>query len=79
MRANAQSDLNLRWAHMSTDALSDVTAKFDDCAVDIFQKVVFCLALYTEEMYLQTFVMIQCKTICRNYLCTKSFILIIVF
>ena len=28
------------------------------CAFDIFQKVVFCLALYTEEVSLQTFVMI---------------------
>ena len=49
------------------------------CAFDIFQKVVFCLALYTQEVNLQTFVMIQCKTICRNYLCTKSFILVIGF
>ena len=28
------------------------------CAFDIFQKVVFCLALYTKEVNLQTFVMI---------------------
>ena len=28
------------------------------CAFDIFQKVTFCLALYTEEVNLQTFVMI---------------------
>ena len=28
------------------------------CAFDIFQKVVFCLTLYTEEVNLQTFVMI---------------------
>ena len=32
---------------------------------------VFCLALYTEEV-LQTFVMILCKIICRNYLCKKK-------
>ena len=41
-----------------------------------FRKSFFCLALYTEEVNLQTFVMIICKTICRNYLCTKSFILV---
>ena len=29
------------------------------CAFDIFQKVVFCSALYTEEANLQTFVMIN--------------------
>ena len=28
------------------------------CAFDFFQNVVFCLALYTEEVNLQTFVMI---------------------
>ena len=28
------------------------------CAFNIFQKVVFCLMLYTEEINLQTFVMI---------------------
>ena len=28
------------------------------CAFDIFQKVVFCLTLYTEEVNLQVFVMI---------------------
>ena len=28
------------------------------CAFDIFQKVFFCLALYTEEVYLQPFVII---------------------
>ena len=27
------------------------------CAFDIFQKVIFCLALYTEEVNLQFFVM----------------------
>ena len=48
------------------------------CAFGITGKVVFCLALYT-EVNLQTFVMIQCKIICRNYLCTKSFILVIGF
>ena len=48
------------------------------CAFDIFQKVVFCLTLYT-EVNLQTFVMIKCKTICRYYLYTKSFILVIGF
>ena len=47
------------------------------CAFDIFQRVVFCLALYSEEN-LQTFVLILCKTICRNYLGTKSFILVLV-
>ena len=31
------------------------------CAFDIFQKVVFCSALYTEEANLQTFVMINEK------------------
>ena len=30
----------------------------DYCAFDIFQKLVFCLTLYTEEVNLQTFVMI---------------------
>ena len=40
-------------------------------AFDIFQKVVFCLALYTEEVNLQTFVMIYCKTIRRNYYAQK--------
>ena len=28
------------------------------CAFDIFQKVVFCLVLYTKEVNLQTFIMI---------------------
>ena len=28
------------------------------CAFNIFQKVVLCLAIYTEEVNLQTFVMI---------------------
>ena len=47
----------------------------DYCAFNIFLKVIFfCLTLYTEEVNWQTF-MIQCKTFCRNYLCTKSFIL----
>ena len=49
------------------------------CAFDIVQKGAFCLALYTEEVNLQTFIMIWCKAIYRNYLCTKSFILVIVF
>ena len=31
---------------------------FAYCAFDIFQKVIFCLALYTEEVNLQIFVMI---------------------
>ena len=44
------------------------------CAFDIFQKVVFYLGLYTEEVNLQTFL----QTICRNYLRTKSFIVVIV-
>ena len=38
----------------------------------------FCLVLYT-EINLQTFVLIQCKTICHKYLCTESFILFIGF
>ena len=46
---------------------------------DIFQKVGFCLRLYTEEINLQTFVMIPCKTICRKYLITKCFILVVSF
>ena len=33
-------------------------ANSDYCAFDIFQKVVFCLTLYTEEVDLQIFVMI---------------------
>ena len=37
------------------------------CAFDNFQKVIFCLALYTEEINLQNFVMISCKTLCHNY------------
>ena len=44
-----------------------------------FQKIIFCLALYTEEANLQTFVMIECKTVCRNYLRSESFILVNVF
>ena len=28
---------------------------------DIFQKVMFCLALYTEEVTLQRFIIIKCK------------------
>ena len=31
---------------------------FNYCTFYIFQKVIFCLALYTEEVNLQTFVMI---------------------
>ena len=58
--------------------LSRIPLNLSYYAFDIFQKFVFCLALYT-EVNLQTFVMIQCKTICHNYLCTKSFILVIVF
>ena len=46
---------------------------------DIFWKVVFYLALYTEEINIQTFVMIRCKTIRRKYTCTKHFILVIGF
>ena len=42
------------------------------------KKVSFCLALYT-EVNSQTFVVISCKTIYRDYLCTKSNILVIVF
>ena len=43
------------------------------CAFNIFQKIVYCLALYTEEVNLQTFVMILSKPISGNYLCTKKF------
>ena len=57
------------WASMSFEHIST------NCAFDIFQKVVFCLALYT-ELNLQTFVMIWCKTICRNYLCIKIILVI---
>ena len=39
----------------------------------------FFLALYTEEVNLQTFVRILCKTIFRNYLRTRSFILVVDF
>ena len=43
------------------------------CAFDIFQKVVVLLgALYGRSK----FVMIKCKTVCHNYLCTKKFILV---
>ena len=48
----------------------------DYSAFDIFQKDVFSMALYSEKVNLQSCVVIQCKTICPNYLCTKSFILI---
>ena len=47
--------------------------------LSMFQKVrVFaCHFTLTEELNLQTFVMIQCKTFCCiNYLCIKSFILL---
>ena len=37
-------------------------------ALNIFQKVVFGMSLYSEEVYLQTSVMIQCITYFRNYL-----------
>ena len=37
------------------------------CALDIFQKDVSCLALYTEEVNLQKNFMSSYKTICRNY------------
>ena len=49
------------------------------CAFNIFHKVNFCLAFYTEEVNEQTFVMIQCLTICQNYLCTISFVQVIGF
>ena len=39
-------------------------------AFDTFQKSAFRLALYTEEVNLQTFVMIQRKKFWRNYLYT---------
>ena len=48
------------------------------CTFVIFQTVVVCLAL-SEEVNMQTFVMISRITICRNYLYTKSFILVIAF
>ena len=34
---------------------------------------IFCLALYTEEVNLQTFTMFLCKTICCNYAQEVSF------
>ena len=34
---------------------------FSYCAFDIFQKVVFCFVIYTEEVNLQTFVMISLR------------------
>ena len=40
------------WTFISAHPLSNY------CALHIFQKVVFCLTLYTEEVNLQTFVMI---------------------
>ena len=48
----------------------------DHSALGNFQKVMFCMALYTEKML--TFVMINLKKhFCCNYLSTKLFILII--
>ena len=42
----------------------------------INQKVGICLTLYTEEINLHPLAIICCKTICRNYVYTKSFILV---
>ena len=39
----------------------------------------FYALLYSEEVNLQIFVMIQCKTFCRNYKCTKCFFYLLVF
>ena len=39
--------------------------------------LLFCLTLYTEVS--QTFVVIKCKTICRYYVHSKGFILVIGF
>ena len=39
-----------------------------------FQEVDCLLALHSEEVNLWNFVMIQCKTFCRNYLCMKRFV-----
>ena len=45
-----------------------------------FVVVVVCLALYIEEVILQTFViLIDYKTICCNCLCKNSFIPVIAF
>ena len=37
--------------------------------IPTFRKSFFCLALYTEEVNLQTVVIIKCTIICRNYVC----------
>ena len=42
----------------STFLMLSAKRKSSYCAFDIFQKVVFCLTLYTEEVNLQIFVMI---------------------
>ena len=44
-----------------------------------FFAVFFCLAFYTEDVNLQTFVMAYFKTICRNYVYLKCFILVFGF
>ena len=56
----------------------DIACEFAYSAFDIFQKVVFCSVLYTEVNW-QTFVMIKCKIISRNYLWMKKIILVIDF
>ena len=71
-------NITLRWDKRGRQRLILVCADQDltqYCAFDIVQKVVFCLALYTAEVNLQNFIMIKCKTICRNYLCKKKIIL----
>ena len=50
------------WHHSASLVMPDALIIGKDssihCAFDIFQKVVFCLTLYTEEVNLQIFVMI---------------------
>ena len=46
------------WRKMIQLGFLSCGSKYYYCAFDIFQKVVFCLALYTEEVNLQTFAMI---------------------
>ena len=62
---NAEISLNLRWTHIPYGIFSQVENNYSP--FDKFWKVFFCLVLYT-EINLQTFSMILCKTICRNYL-----------
>ena len=46
----------------------------DLCAFYVFQKVVFRMALYTKEVHLQSFIMIQCKTRAFPLLDAKPFV-----